>query len=63
MILLVGPLAPLPKGEARVALTLIVNESGEVSARGRDVATGRPVHVSIDRQRRPEAARKVLLPK
>jgi molecular chaperone DnaK len=61
--LVVGPLLPLPKGEARIALTLGLNEGGELNARGRDVATGRPINVLIDRQHRPEAARKSLLPR
>jgi hypothetical protein len=40
-----------------------LNEGGELNARGRDVATGRPINVLIDRQHRPEAARKSLLPR
>ena len=57
---LIGSLSPMPKGEVRVSLTIGLTESGELTAKARDLASQRPLHVTLDRERRPDAAKKRL---
>jgi molecular chaperone DnaK len=57
-----GPLPPGSLPGMRIALTVMVDASGAVSVRGRDVSNGKPVPVVLDRSRTAEQARRALLP-
>lgn len=54
-------LAPAPKGEMRLNLTVTLDTSGMVAVKARELASGSPVSVRFDRDRTAESARRDLL--